>query len=209
MSALGYLLLAPDLAEFRDAAIPRLLAGARDANTAERATVALMLGSWGVAPRAFLVDPDLQVRAAAALAPSLDADPAALAEIRLALADPGRADEWFSAGAVPYLGGKFRFALLKALLRRTRDFDEVLSEALAVARMTNAYAVDSDWGPLLERAFPKSHNAGEPVTRAQREFLSAIVNNDDCWVRIANPWRWFDRAGLPHDREGLRALVTG
>ncbi|HEX5119043.1 MAG TPA: hypothetical protein VFW65_27970 [Pseudonocardiaceae bacterium] len=203
-SAMGHLLSAPDLAAFRDEFAQRLLR-ARDTSAAQRATAALILNRWGEAPRTLLVDPDPAVRAVAALAPSLDADPAALAEIRAALADPARADAWFPSGAVPRLGGKLRFALVRALLRRTGDFDDVLAEAVAVAGMTTAYTVDSDWGPLLERAFPQP--CREPLTSAQRRFLAAIVDNDRCWDGVANPMLWFNRVGLPYDRDALRVLI--
>ncbi|MEV5537249.1 hypothetical protein AB0L13_10345 [Saccharopolyspora shandongensis] len=94
-------------------------------------------------------------------------------------------------------------------MRRTRSFEEILPEALAIARMTNAYTVESDWGPLLERAFPARHAQGQALTAAQQEFLSAIVDNEECWGNVANPMSWFGKTGLPYDRESLRALVSG
>lgn len=208
LSALGHLLRAPDLVELREQAGQRLLRPARDADVNERVTTAIVLGTWGVAPRALLADRDPSVRAVAALAPCLDGDPEALAEVRHALVDPVRADDWFPTG-VPHLGGWLRFALVTALLRRTREFDEVLPEALAIAHMTNEVTVDYDWGPLLERAFPRPHSDSDPFTAAQRQFLRAIIDNDLCWsATVGNAYNWFGRAGLPHLREPLRALVT-
>lgn len=137
---------------------------------------------------------------------------AALDEVRAALRDPEAADAWFGADAwitgdrPPQLEGQVRFSLLRALLRRTATFDEVADEAVAVARMTNQYTVDSDWGPLLERAFAGS--APGPLSPAQRRFLAALVDNDACWGNIGNPLIWFRKAGLPAEREELRALLA-
>lgn len=207
VGAMGHLMLAPELAEFRGEQAERMERLAHHSSVAERAAAALTLGNWDLAPQAFLNDPDPSVRAAAALAPALDEDPAALAEIRHALTDPAAADDWFQEH-VPQMEGKFRFALIAALLRRTREIDEILPEALAVARMTNAYTVESDWGPLLQRAFPARHIPGTPLTTAQRQFLSTIVDNDECWGNIANPILWFTKAELPHERASLRALLS-
>ncbi|MET0135987.1 MAG: hypothetical protein ABW215_20595 [Kibdelosporangium sp.] len=206
VGAMGNLMSAPELAEFRGEQAERMRRLARDAPAGERAAAVLTLGDWGFAPRESLADPDPSVRAAAALAPALDADPQALAEVKRALADPKAADRWFEE-YLPQLDGHFRFALIQALLRRTRSFEEILPEALAVARMTNAYTVESDWGPLLKRAFPAPHPSGRPLSAAQREFLGAIVANDECWGGTGNPVFWLVKAGLPADREELRALV--
>ncbi|MEU5850140.1 hypothetical protein [Saccharopolyspora shandongensis] len=208
VGAMGYLMRAPELVEFRGEQAQRMQRLAHDATVSERAAAALTLGSWGLVPQAFLADPDPSVRAAAALASALDPDPQALAEVRRALVDPAAADDWF-AEHLPQLAGKFRFSLVEALLRRTRSFEETLPEALAIARMTNAYTVESDWGPLLERAFPARHAQGQALTAAQQEFLSAIVDNEECWGNVANPMSWFGKTGLPYDRESLRALVSG
>jgi hypothetical protein len=208
VGAMGQLMLAPELVELRGEQAQRLERLARGGTVAERAASALTLGSWGLAPQAFLADPDPPVRAAAALAPALDSDPRALAEIRQALADPAAADDWFTEHP-PQLDGKFRFALVEALLRRTQesDFEEVLPEALAIARMTNAYTVDRDWGPFLKRAFPVRLVPGQPLTAAQREFLSAIVDNKRCWGSVANPMLWLNESGLPDNRRSLRRVV--
>ncbi|MGV9304017.1 hypothetical protein ACWDLG_11655 [Nonomuraea sp. NPDC003727] len=205
--AMGHLMLAPELTEFRGEQARRMQSLAHLGTAEERAAAALTMGNWGLAPQAFLADPDPSVRAAAALAPALDPDPRALAEVRRALADPVAADGWF-AEPLPQLDGMLRFALIKALLRRTREFEEIVPEALAVARMTNAYTVESDWGPLLERAFPAGHTSGRPLSTAQRRFLLAIADNDECWGSVANPMIWFSRAGLPYDRESLRSLAA-
>lgn len=205
-SAIGHLLPAPELAASRGDIVELLLRSVRDADATERATIAVILGSCGESPRPLLLDHDPSVRAAAALAPSLDTDPDALAEIRLALADPARADDWFPTG-VPHLGGRFRFALVQALLRRTREFDEIQAEAVAVADMTTESTVSLDWGPLLARAFALPYTADEPLTAAQRAFLTALADNDQCWAPISSTSEWFVRAGLPGTRESLRALI--
>ncbi|WP_157570304.1 hypothetical protein [Microtetraspora malaysiensis] len=74
--------------------------------------------------------------------------------------------------------------------------------------MTSTYPVGADWGPLLKRAFTERHTPGRPLTTAQRRFLSAIVDNDEYWSGVANPLLWFGDAGLPHNRESLRTLVS-
>lgn len=120
-----------------------------------------------------------------------------------------RPAEWRAQIAYVALDGQVRFALVDALLRRTTSFDEVADAALAVARMTNAYTADSDWGPLLARAFPEGSVNAQGLSEAQRRFLAAIVDNDECWGSIANHMMWFRKVGLPADRDELRALLTG
>lgn len=207
VGAVAHLLLAPELAERRAEVAGRLLRSAQDATPVERAGVALTVGGWGVAPRALLADEHPGVRACAALTRALDDDPAALEEIRLALRTPQVADSSFTENP-PQLGGQMRFALIDALLRRTTTFDEVADAAVTVARMTNAYTVDSDWGPLLSRAFPDGLATDHSLSEAQRRFLTAIVDNDECWGKVANPVIWFHRLGLPTTRGELRALAT-
>lgn len=207
VGAMGHLMVAPELAEFRPEQAERMERLTHHSSVSDRAAAALTLGKWDLAPRAFLHDPDPFVRAVAALAPALDQDPAALAEIRHALTDPAAADDWFSEH-VPEAEGKFRFALIATLLRRTSDIDEILPEALAVARITSAYTVDNDWGPLLKRAFPEPYAPGAPLTAPQQQLLSAIVDNDECWDSISNPVLWFRRVGLPDKRASIRALVS-
>jgi hypothetical protein len=58
----------------------------------------------------------------------------------------------------------------------------------------------------LERAFAGAQH--RQLSAAQRRFLSALVDNDECWGKIANPMIWFGKAGLPTKREELRALLT-
>lgn len=204
--AMAHLMTAPELSEFRGEQTGRIQRGARDGAALERAAAALTLGKWGVEPREFMTDPDPAVRAAAATAPALDTDPEALAEVRRALADPGAADAWFG-DRLPQLEGRFRFLLVKTLLRRTSDFEEIVPEALAVARMTNAQAADFDWGPLLGRAFPRPYSSGRALTAAQRDFLAALAGNDECWEPVAGRSVHLRRAALPDDRAELAALL--
>lgn len=206
IGAVTYLLAAPELADRRAPLAGRLMHAAGRMSPAERAAVALSIGSWGIPPLELLRDEHPGVRGCAALTRALDDAPAALDEVRAGLRDPRAADAWFGDDRPPQLDGQVRFFLLQALLRRTTTFDEVAGEALAIARMTSAYTVDSDWGPLLERAFPAA--PPRPLPAAQRRFLAAIVDNDECWGMIANPMIWLGRAGLPTEREELRALLA-
>jgi len=207
IGAAGCLLAAPELADLRPAAAARLETLVRGASMRERAGIALALGRCGMAPGGLLADPDPAVRACAAVAPALDDDPAALAKVRRALEDPVTADSWFDQ-PIPQLEGKFRFALVAALLRRAATFEEIIMPALAIARMTNAYTVDFDWGPLLVKAFPVSYSPRTGLSRAQHQFLTAIAANDECWGAIANPALWLSRAGLPAARDALRELLA-
>jgi hypothetical protein len=206
IDAVGHLLQAPELAELRPATARRLLRQAADAPPVERAGIALTIGAWGIAPGALLTDEHPGVRVCAALTPAHDGLPGALEEIRSALRDPHAADEIFDENP-PQLWGQLRFALIEALLRRTATFDEIAGEAIAVARMTNAHTVESDWGPLLVRAFPDGFAAGDTLSENQHRFLLAIVDNDECWGIVANPYNWFRRVGLPTDRAELRSLL--
>jgi hypothetical protein len=81
----------------------------------------------------------------------------------------------------------------------------VADEAVAVAQMTNTYTVDST-GDLCWNEHSPEPSTGSSA--AQRRFLSALVDNDECWGKIANPMIWFGKAGLPTKREELRALLT-
>src|SRR5439155_22073470 len=184
VGAVTHLLLAPELAARRPEVADRLLRSAAQPPPVDRAGVALAVGRWGLAPHALRTDPHPGVRASAAIAPAFDGDPAALAEIRRGLRDPRAADAWFGENP-PQLDGRVSFTSVEALLRRTASFDEVVDEALAIARMTNAYTVDRDWGPLLVRAFPGRFTPGRRLTDAQRRFLAAIADNEACWGRVA------------------------
>lgn len=207
VGAVTHLLLSPELAERRGEVADRLMRSVQDMTPVERAGVALMIGSWGIAPRSLLTDELPAVRACAALTRALDDDPVALDEVQVALRDPRTADSWFDENP-PQLDGQVRFALVDALLRRTTTFDEVADAALEIARMSNVYTVHSDWGPLLARAFPTRFVKDHGLSDTQRRFLAAIVDNDECWGSISNPMIWFHKVGLPFDRDELRAIVT-
>jgi hypothetical protein len=121
-----------------------------------------------------------------------------------ALGDPATADSWFPE-PLPQFEGWFRFTLLEALIQRASTFEEVLPAALAIVRITSAYTVDREWGPLLVKAFPDGYVPGTELTDAQRSFLQALSENHNCWGRIANPRIWLKRTGLPEERTGIRA----
>ncbi|GLY50743.1 hypothetical protein [Lentzea sp. NBRC 102530] len=200
--AVANLLSAEELAAHRAGVAERLLRAVRDASPLDRAGIALTLGGWGVP--VLLDDEHPGVRAYAAVVAAYDDDPAALAEVRTALRDPAAADDLLE-DTPPQLGMKLRFHLVAALLRRTATFDEIEAEAVAIARMTNAYIVDNDWGPLLVRAFPDGPAAA--LTAAQHRFLGALVANDGCWGKIGNRDSWLRKAGLPTGRDALGALL--
>jgi hypothetical protein len=201
------LLADPALAAVVPALVRRLeTVAAASASMRERATVAIMLGRLGAQPYGLLTDAHPAVRACAALAPAMAADPRATRELLTALADPQTADRWFEE-PLPGLDGWFRFALVQAAVARVRDFTELLPAALAVARLASSYTVDSDWGPLLKAAFPQPYTAGAPLSPAQRSFLAALADNPALWEGVANPRLWLMEAGLPQDRDRCRQLL--
>jgi hypothetical protein len=63
-------------------------------------------------------------------------------------------------------------------------------------------------GAAAGQSVPHPQTARGGLPPAQRRFLTAIADNDDCWGRIANPQIWFRNAGLPTDRSQLRALLA-
>lgn len=205
MGALGRMMGAAELAGFRAEQVGRLLAQAATEPPWERAVIALTLGNWGMVPGALLADPEPMVRACAAVAPALDGDPAALAEVQAALRDPQAADAWFPEW-IPQLEGRFRFSLVQTLLRRTTGFEEIAESALAIARMTNSYTAEADWGPLLRRAFPDGYS-GQPLTQAQRDYLRALADNSECWNGVANGLLVLEMLGLPSEPAQLRDLA--
>lgn len=196
----------------------------------ERAAFVLALGDLGEETGAFLDDPAPGVRLCAALAPALAADPAALALLRSTLErDAVRMEHWFE-NRPPQFCARPRIAVVKRLVKSARSFDEIADAAVALARvpgfgvdprdidfdaagtLTEALATlsshgpagggvaDEEWGSLLALAFP----AGDGIvnTDAQRRYLRALVARDDIWgERDGNAMGWFEKAGLPHDRE--------
>ncbi|MFF7209319.1 HEAT repeat domain-containing protein [Streptomyces sp. NPDC008238] len=205
LGAVTHLLRAPELADRVPVAAERLERVVRGGGERrERAGAVMTLSAWGHDTGGFLADPDPAVRACAALGTT---GPGAVPALLDALSDPAAADAWF-AEPLPQFDGWFRFTLLRGLLDRARDFDEVLPAALALAPMCSQYTVDREWGPLLACAFPGPRTPGRPLTEAQSAFLRALVAQDDCWGTIANRVSWLRSAGLPTEREPLRALLA-
>lgn len=202
------LLRAPELADRREQAARRLevvVATADDSR--ERCSVVLALNAWERRPDSLLNHTDPAVRACAAIAPTLVGAPRARAVLLEALEHPEICDTWF-AQPLQQIDGRFRFALLDALLADADlPFSTMLPAALAIARISSQYSVDREWGPLLLRAFRDSWNADHGLDQAQHAFLSALVDNEDCWGEIANRDAWLKRAGLPVRRDDLRALL--
>src|SRR5262249_10218577 len=150
-AAVGHLLQAPDLAEIRDGLAQQLMTEASSYEPLERAELALILDTWGIAPRDLLADSYPGVRAYAAVAGSLDGDTAALPEVRAALREPDAVNRWFD-GHHPQRDGWFLDTLVEALLRRTITFDDVQGEAIAIAAAPDSYPRQSSIRILLPRA---------------------------------------------------------
>ncbi|MDQ6877724.1 MAG: hypothetical protein M3082_08500 [Candidatus Dormibacteraeota bacterium] len=196
----------PELADRQTGLASRLEQMAIRGTGRERAAMVLSLGELGAAPRRFLTDPEPAVRACAALAPALATEPGATREILTALADPVQADAWLPL--IPQLDGRLRFLLVKEAIARVASFEELVAAAIAVANVTSHYAVERDWGPLLAAAFPVPVGRPPDFTPAQRSFLAALVTNEALWDRrFGNPRPWFQKVGLPYDRDGCRRLL--
>jgi hypothetical protein len=194
--ALTHLLTVPAPAGRRAAVAERLLAEAREAPPDVRAATADALARWGMAPTALLRDDHPGVRGHAAMAPTLDDDPAARDELRTALRDPVAADHWFGP-PLPW-GEPARTKLAAALLRRTSTFDEVAAEAAALARVADRYSLTHELREMLARytgSMDRPDAALVPV-------LAAFAANDGLWSSDA-----LREIGIHRDRDELRALV--
>jgi hypothetical protein len=191
------------LAELADAEVfHRVLTTSTDRR--ERAAAVLSLGSRGEDTTSLLADPDPAIRACAALAPGCAENDEATRVILAALLDPETTDAWFNP-PLPQFEGWFRFTLIAAAVDRVRTFEELLPAALALVPFGNEYTVGRDWGVLLVKAFPTPFDDG--LTPAQRDFLTAVADNDRNWGNIANKDRWLHEAGLPVGRAELRRLI--
>jgi hypothetical protein len=185
----------------------KLLAMARRAdNSDERSAHVLALGDLGHAPLEFLTDPSRAVRVCAAMAPALANDPAAIEELVDAVTHHvASIDGWF-VDRPPQFVTRPRFYVVRRAAERVDDFAQLAAGAVAVARMTWSSCVDVEWGPLLVAAF--RDGSGIVRTPSQYQFLSALVANPELW-KSGNAMKWFDKAGLPHDREGCARRLEG
>ncbi|MCX4804357.1 HEAT repeat domain-containing protein [Streptomyces sp. NBC_01214] len=207
LATVTLLLKAPDLAEFVPRAAQRLRSVLEaDGSRRERASALLAMGAWGQDTTGFLNDPDPAVRACAALAPGCAHLTRATAVLLEALQNPAEVDQWFP-DPLPQVDGWFRFTLLKAVLDRVDAFEDLAPAAAALIPLASDYTVDCDWGPLLVKAFPNGHGPGQPLTVAQRELLQAVTANEECWGNMGNKIRWLREAGLPEQRDAIRAVL--
>ncbi|MFJ9100702.1 HEAT repeat domain-containing protein [Streptomyces sp. NPDC102405] len=207
LGAVTLLLKAPDLTELVPRAAHRLRSVlAADGSRRERSSAALAMGAWSQDTTGLLNDPDPAVRTCAALATGCAHLPRATAVLLEALQDPVEADHWFP-DPLPQFDGWLRFTLLKTVLDRVDAFEELVPAAMALIPLASDYTVDRDWGPLLVKAFPTGYSPGLPLSAAQRELLKAVTANDKCWGNIGNKFRWLREAGLPEQRDAIRALL--
>lgn len=132
--------------------------------------------------------------------------PRATAVLLEALHNPAEADHWFP-DPLPQIDGWLRFTLLQAALDRVEAFEDLAPAAMALIPLASDYSVDRDWGPLLVKAFPVGHSPGLQLSAAQRELLQALTANDNCWGNMGNKIRWLREAGLPEQRDAIRALL--
>ena len=85
---------------------------------------------------------------------------------------------------------------------RVNDFERIATGAIVLASM----ASDWEWGRMLPIAFPEGD--GIVRTQSQRAFLSALVARSDIWI-YSGRRVWFEKAGLPYDREGCARRLEG
>lgn len=192
------------------------IAAARSAVTRpgrdERATAVLALGDLSADTTPWLDDFDPAIRACAALA--LPDDPRATDELIGALTDPHGVDLWFEDPPARFWG-RVRFTLIDSLVSRGLPFERILPAAVAVAAVAHAMTANSDWGPLLQAAFPAVEftpgvRPAPPahLSDAQRTFLRALVANDSLWdERNGNANLARMRVGLPKSRSEVAALA--
>jgi len=185
----------------------RLTALARTAQDAdERSAHVLALGDLGAALADLLEDPSPAVRICAALTPGLAGNAAATSELLDALKHHAAdIDGWFT-NTPPQFSFRPRFSVVARLVEQVKDFELLVDAAVAVLPVATKYTVDYDWGPLLAAAFPDG--SGVVKTEAQRRFLAALVDRRQLWdAKFWNPREWFQKAGLPYDRQACAELV--
>ncbi|MEV3989491.1 hypothetical protein AB0J57_11295 [Streptomyces sp. NPDC049837] len=178
---------------------------ARAAGSAEeRASLVLDLGDLGGEPRAWLADPHLVVRGAAALAPAL-ADETEALDVLVTLAESPRAFDALSA--LPRFGGEpARWTLIAAVCARVTGLERLYSGALAALPRAFRLAPCPDLGPYLRVAFPD----GWPTdpTPHQCALARAVGEREELWDPVnGNRKITFARLGLPDDRAAWRGLT--
>ncbi len=196
--------------------IDRLLDCAdRAENTDERSTHVLALGNLGVQPVQFLGDPSNAVQLCAALAPAFDTVPQVNALLIALLKDhAGEMNGWF-VEKPPQLQRHPRAVVIHTIARRSRAFADYASAAVATIATTDVYAsssfdlmwaADAEWGFLLAAAFPKGDGIVE--SEEQRSVLKALVGSEVFWNPdyASGARRYFEKAGLPYDRDACRIL---
>lgn len=177
----------------------------------ERARLVLALGELGVDLSRLLTDGDPAIRACAALSIK---SVAGTAELIAALAEPQLSDTWFGSRPAAFRG-RPRYTLQAELLSRQLSFEELLPTALAIVPLATAMSADYDWGPLLAAAFPEVAFAPgqhpdppQALSKAQRTFVAALVDNDSLWdPRSGNASLARMKVGLPDDRSEVATLL--
>ena len=186
----------------------RLEGEALDAESQVRASSALSIGELGGKPTRLLSDADFLVRSCAALAPALASDSKATRQILEAIERPREIDEL--AKGLPAFAFRPRFSFAQAAADRASSFEDLVPGALKIAEVASAYTVDREVGPLLTRAFPEPYRAGQQLSPEQLAFLRALVANEKIWdTKLINAQPWFKKVGLPYDRDGCAALLSG
>lgn len=176
----------------------------------EPATLAasvLSLALLGADVRSWLDHPELPVRTAAALAPSLHDDPAAHAVLLDALARSQALDASLPDN-YPQIDGHPRFAVIAAVCDRVPDRAVALPSLLAALDLASNWTVDFDRGPMLAYLFGPE-TAGAVMTSPQRTFLEALLARDDLWdPKNGNAQAVFRRIGLPYSQAGIAEIVA-
>jgi hypothetical protein len=181
----------------------KLLVMARSAeNDDERCAHVLALGELGYPPLEFLTNSSRAVRVCAAMAPALAHDVAATKELVDAFNQHMTSiDDWF-VERPPQFQLRPRVYLVRHTAERVNDFERLATGAVVLASM----ASDWEWGRLLPIAFPDG--GGIVRMESQRRFLSALVARPDIW-NVYSAREWFEKAGLPPDRESCARRLRG
>jgi hypothetical protein len=183
----------------------------------ERAGSVLALGRMKATTSTWLTDADPALRVCAALTERTD--PRSTPILLDALTRPIEIDAWFPHG-VPLLDFQLRTIVLGELLDRGLPFATLLPVALAIARVTTGWQADTEWGLLLQSAFPDTLDpdstldpglAPPPPTDlddAQRAFLRALVANHSLWEATnGNARHARMKVGLPDSRAEVARIA--
>lgn len=178
---------------------------AADTRVDDRLGLVLALSAMDADTSDYLRSDDLSVRFAAALSDGIPRAPA-LDVLIESLRHYTELDALFDRFTESFRGWP-RFAFVQQACRQAPHFDALAAVAPLVAQHPGH--PESDWGHLLDLAFPEKWSDDAALTKAQRDYLSALVESEDLWDPAGGGNRTlaFMRVGLPSDRDALQLLI--